>query len=298
MESPALNLYRVHARFHAVSGPWWLDAPARALVKIGEPAVFPACDLLKRSSSAHYVAYREVLARARTDHPKLIEKAQDARFSSSHVAYAAAWVLGEIRDPRAVTPLCEVLGLLDDQAEERVSEALIRIGRPSVSALCRALESTFQPAACQAAKALGKIRDTHSVLPLCKALSYPNSVVANYAAEALGAIGDPRAVAPLCQALSGGGAAWTEYLATALAKIGAPAIAALCEALKGPGCYGAAMALHQLAVSAPTPALRSALPQLRSNLWRCFARWDWESIRIHRRAIKAIEAVTSAQISR
>lgn len=80
--------------------------------------------------------------------------------------YAAAQILGELGDERAVAPLIQALDDDDDMLRRRAAEAL------------------------------GKIGDSRAIAPLIAALQQTN-LVGVTAARALGQIGDPSAVGPL-----------------------------------------------------------------------------------------------------
>ena len=97
--------------------------------------------------------------------------------------------LGDIRDPRAVSPLLQAL----TDEDENISVA--------------------------AAEALGKIGDPRAVEPLIEALAYSDRGWLDYAAaEALGEIGDERALGPLLAALGRG--SLREPVLESLGKIG------------------------------------------------------------------------------
>jgi HEAT repeat protein len=110
--------------------------------------------------------------------------------------------LGQIKDTRAVKPLCIALGDNHDQVRTTSAEALGLIGDAhSVEPLCQALQDTVWQVRQATAMALGQIKDTRAVKPLCIALGDNHDQVRTTSAEALGLIGDAHAVEPLCQAL-------------------------------------------------------------------------------------------------
>ena len=80
---------------------------------------------------------------------------------------------------------------------------LIKIGKPAVPALIKALQDQSNPFTrrWEAAKALGAIKDERAVEPLIKAMSDENEVVRRVTAEALGRLGDKRAIPALKKAL-------------------------------------------------------------------------------------------------
>jgi HEAT repeat protein len=93
----------------------------------------------------------------------LISELQDGRDVS-----LLADALGEIGDPRAVAPLIAWLGKGSDTLQERVREALVRIGAPAVEELIAALQEQAQVD--HAAIALGEISDPRAVQPLLQVM--------------------------------------------------------------------------------------------------------------------------------
>jgi HEAT repeat protein len=116
-----------------------LDAPTKLLCLLGEPAVQPVIDLLKsdREDTLHQYA---------------------------------AYILGEIQDPRAVEPLIETL---KNEKEAGYVKA-------------------------RAAKSLARLGDPRAIEPLLSLIpsTYPD--LQKVVIQSLGAIGDPRIIEPLC----------------------------------------------------------------------------------------------------
>jgi HEAT repeat protein len=114
-----------------------------------------------------------------------------------------AWALGAIDDARAVDALAPVV-VQDDSADVRRQAAwalgAIRDAK-AVDALARALRDKDYDVRRQAAWALGAIRDGRAVDPLIAALTDTQSDVRKQVAWALGAIGDARATDGLTAAL-------------------------------------------------------------------------------------------------
>jgi len=143
----------------------------------------------------------------------------------------AAWVLGELRDPRAIEPLIESLVEYDGSVYSFPSHALAKMGEPAIGPLIRALSSdrretrswsasalarigkpalpsliqTFRGgpeiAHYHAVSALRRIGDREGVPVLVEALGHQSKEIRRIAAQALGEIGDPVAKAPLLRAL-------------------------------------------------------------------------------------------------
>jgi len=110
----------------------------------------------------------------------------------------AAYVLGEIRDRRAMTSLLPLLN--DERAVVRFHAvyALEKIGDPrAVEALLTALDDDDADVRYRAASGLGRIGDHRAVAPLIAALNDAKNHVQHSAARALGCLGDPRAIEPL-----------------------------------------------------------------------------------------------------
>jgi HEAT repeat protein len=136
---------------------------------------------------------------------------------------AAASVLGEIKDIRAVGGL---IALLRDESLD------VR---------------------CRSAAALGLIGDPRAREPLVDLCADPDWQVRSQAAKALGMLGDPRA----CGALRGllGDAAWWVRVnaARALVSLGPAGIAALQEALEDPDPYARERAIVELEEAGALP---------------------------------------------
>ena len=145
------------------------EATAKALVKIGAPAVEPLTRTLK-------------------------VKDWDVR-------KRAAETLGNIGDARAVKPLIQTLRDKNFDVRDATAEALVKIGKPAVEPLIQTLKDKDWLVRRKAAQALGNIGDTRAVESLIQALRDKIRYVRMDAAEALGKIGDERALEPLTQTL-------------------------------------------------------------------------------------------------
>ena len=117
------------------------------------------------------------------------------------VRKSATEALVKIGKP-AVEPLIKALKYEDDYVRRSAAEALGKIGDPiATKPLIKALIDSYSPVCKSAAEALGKIGESSAVEPLIKALRYKDDNVRKSAAEALGKIGDTRSIGPLIKAL-------------------------------------------------------------------------------------------------
>jgi len=146
---------------------------------------------------------------------------------------AAAYVLGQIGDPRVVEPLLDLLADQDPKVRRAAVEAVGQIGDSrAVEALETALQDKDGSVRLAAIKALGQIGDSRAIEPLIAALKDESERVRWAAARALGEIKDPRAIEPLIAALKDAEWIVREAAAEALVNIGAPAVEPLIAALK------------------------------------------------------------------
>ena len=126
--------------------------------------------------------------------------------------------LVKIKKP-AVILLIKALGDRDCTVRERVAVALGKIkDARATDALIQALNDEDPRVQWAAAYALGELRDTHAVEPLVDALQY--CVVPLEIVTALGKIGDTRAVEPLITVLTDVNSNAREGAAIALGRIG------------------------------------------------------------------------------
>jgi HEAT repeat protein len=132
---------------------------------------------------------------------RLIQRLKDKNW---RVRKEAVEALGEIEDPRAVTPLISVLvGKIDSliPLNELIKKAGVDIGSLEDQGLITAIPSDKNTDVRRAAaEALGKIKDPRAVGPLLSAFKDEHPVVHREAADALGKIGEP-AFEPLLSAL-------------------------------------------------------------------------------------------------
>lgn len=147
------------------------EAAAKALVKIGKPAV-----------------------------PHLLTCLTD---EDPWIRERAVWILGKLKDPRSTDGL--IAALRDDDSDVRWLSALA-LGelkdQRAVEPLIRALSDVYQNVRKEAVWALGAIGDTRATAALIPLLRDANWKIRAQAAETLGNIKDPKAAAPLTAALS------------------------------------------------------------------------------------------------
>jgi HEAT repeat protein len=134
-------------------------------------------DATKRQS-----AYESLVSMGKAATDSLIEALPSSRERMRHEIISA---LGEIGDPRAVTPLVKLLGDKDGLTRKLSREALVAIGQLSVPALIEASESKSKEVRWGAAKALGEIADPASIPTLVKLLEDKEFEIRWLAAEGL-----------------------------------------------------------------------------------------------------------------
>jgi HEAT repeat protein len=147
------------------------------------------------------------------------------------VRYQAALSLAKFADPASTTDLLGALRQDDLWVRVAVTDALIRIGQPSVTGLVDALRDENHAVRRAAAKALGKIGAGSAVMSLRVALIDVDADVRRFAAEALGRIGDEKSVDVLGDALRDEHERVRHAAASALVKIGEPSIPILLDAV-------------------------------------------------------------------
>jgi HEAT repeat protein len=191
-------------------GRWWHDQEpttpgqeaARALAAIGTPSFTPVLTVLAKGGNHARRNAAWILGALRDERAVLPLVAQAADRVAA-VRENVVWSLGAIRDQRAVDALGRVVAQ-DESADvrQKAAWALGAIRDPrAVDALMRALRDRDHDVRRQAAWALGAIRDGRAVDALIAALKDSQSEVRKQAAWALGAIGDVRATEGLTTAL-------------------------------------------------------------------------------------------------
>lgn len=150
------------------------------------------------------------------------------------VRYQAAISLAKFADPSTTNDLLGALREDDLWVRVAVTDALIRIGQPSVTGLTEALRDENHAVRRAAAKALGKIGHGDAAKSLRIALIDTDADVRRFAAEALGRIGDEKSIDVLGAALRDEHERVRHAAAGALVKIGEPSIPVLLEATNDP----------------------------------------------------------------
>jgi HEAT repeat protein len=176
-------------------------AAARALGKIGDPAVEPLIAALEDENSD--VRFFAAVALKEIKDPRAVDPLIGALKDENPVVreYVAGW-LGEIKDPRAVEALIAALKDKDSVVRASAMHALGAIGDPrAVAPLIAALKRGDWGDRESAAYALGEIKDPRAFEPLIAALKDNHELVRKSAAHALGETKDPRAVEHLIGAL-------------------------------------------------------------------------------------------------
>jgi HEAT repeat protein len=151
----------------------------------------------------------------------VIPMLQEKDFS---VAKAAAEALGRLGDAQAAEPLLVFFEYGDQKKADAARDALLKIGKPATGRLLQALSHPTSLVRSFAADLLGRTKDTRAFEPLLALLSEDTeNDVRNSAAVALGRLGDPRALEPLLSLLrDGSGAAEKVAVIEALGWLGDP----------------------------------------------------------------------------
>jgi HEAT repeat protein len=127
--------------------------------------------------------------------------------------------LGNLADPRSVTPLVAVAALLPAQ-RVRAIDALTGIGLPAVPALHALLQTPGEDLLRSAVvEALGRIKDSRSIPVLSKLAKDPDPALRRLVIEALGAFDQTSVLRPLAAALSDTEAAVRGAAAAALSRM-------------------------------------------------------------------------------
>lgn len=150
------------------------------------------------------------------------------------VRYQAALVLAKFADPGTTDQLLDALRDEDLWVRVSVTDALIRIGQPSVEGLVLALRDENHAVRRAAAKALGKIGDAAAVRGLRGAIIDADTDVRRFAAEALGRIGDVETIDILGDALRDDQEKVRHAAAAALVKFGEQSVPVLLNVLDDP----------------------------------------------------------------
>lgn len=160
----------------------------------------------------------------------------------------AIWALGEIGDSRAVDPIIHCLGDKDPDVRREAVWSLGKIGDSrGVEALIKCLKKSqlqVQQVQRNAADALVKIGKP-SVSPLIQCLR-DESIMSKYVIVSLGRIGDARAVKPLILGIRDNNFKLFKDTVEALVKIGKPSVGPLIQCLKEEGSDADKLAIEAL----------------------------------------------------
>jgi HEAT repeat protein len=194
---------------------------ARALARIGTASFDPVLRVLP-SGGNHARANAAWILGALRDERAVAPLIAQAGDTTATVREHVAWSLGAIRDERAVATLAKLVGL--DTSGDVRRKAAWGLGAirdaGGVDALVRALGDRDHEVRKQAAWALGAIRDPRGIDGLVKALKDTQGEVRKQAAWALGAIRDARGVDGLLGALKDPQSDVRKQAAWALGAIG------------------------------------------------------------------------------
>jgi HEAT repeats len=128
---------------------------------------------------------------------KLIGYIVEVCGSETPGAVDAVSSLMKLFDKSSVTLPAKLLARNQKSLREAAGQTLVKIGAPAVEPLTLALKHPGWDIRFNAARALGRIRDTRALEPLCEVLMDPSRMVRSSAAWALGEIGEERAKASL-----------------------------------------------------------------------------------------------------
>jgi HEAT repeat protein len=170
------------------------DAQWRATVALGamgEPAVAPLIEaLVLPAERARWKAESALKMIGAEAVPGLAEALEDRR---ARVRQSAAFLLGEIQDPRSLEALAKAMGDKDEDTRWKAATSLTKFGADATDAVVDALAKGPIEARRCAAWALQQTRDADAVPHLVRALKDPDEQVRWKSAIALQRIGRPAA---------------------------------------------------------------------------------------------------------
>jgi len=224
---PLVKTLRTSARYRPITGgvSSFCQSTARALEKIGSPAIEPLIALLKDDNWRLREQVCEILGRLnwRPKHdedaawywvtkgnidkcvaigsPAVPPLIATLEHGSDRMRCVAAAALGEIGDPRAVEPLVAALG--DKYVRENVVEALDKLGwQPGLNELDENAIWYWLIKDWKQCVNIGSSAVEHLIAIVEKGMMSHDLWMCPQAVRALGEIGDPRAIEPLIAALS------------------------------------------------------------------------------------------------
>jgi HEAT repeat protein len=162
------------------------------------------------------------------------------------VRFQAAKTLSHFADPSTLLDLMDGLRDVDMFVRVHVTDALIRIGHPSVEGLITALKDANPAVRRAAAKALGKIRHPDALDGLSDSMQDYDADVRRFAAQALGRIGHSSAVEVLGAGLRDQDVRVRKAAAGALWDIGDESVPVLRAALNDPNPQTTIIAAYTL----------------------------------------------------
>ena len=180
-----------------------------ALVKIGKPAVPKLTEVLENMAENISLPPTNFVG------DKIGDRYEKELAKRAALQVSAAFILGSIKDPRAIEPLLEAMKREADAEaveEEKANAKSVRLGAAAaldtmgtaaVEPLIKILASPAQNenARTNAAAILGTIGDKRAVVPLINALKDEKKSIRAGAAESLGILKDRRATLPLIETL-------------------------------------------------------------------------------------------------
>jgi HEAT repeat protein len=211
----------IPALLEALADPSWSVRRfvIAALIRLGDAAVAPLCDLLRfqRDNEARIAAAVDVLS-ASTGSSVDAAVLELAESPDPAIAADAAQVLGRRRSSGAIPTLAKLTLHFDDNVAVAAIEALGRVGgRAAVDSLIGAISSGNFFRTFPAIDVLGRSGDPRAVPPLAGLLDDPR--YAHEAARALGRTGDKSAVVPLTGLLARPSDALVRLAAAALCDL-------------------------------------------------------------------------------
>jgi|GEM_PF-1063269 len=239
---------------------------AVAAAALGDMNDTRAIDLLIRAleDEEFDVEYEAAKALEKMGKPAVAPLIRALKDNNSNVRWEAADILGAIGDSSAADPLFEATKDEERVVRSESVQALAKLGDlRATEPLIEALESDPASERADAADALGELNDPRAVEPLIKALDDNEDFVQESAALALGKLKDARAIDPLIQTIRDYSYAGVhEEARNALIAIGEPATDALIRALNDSNKWVRYHAAYCLAYSNDARAilpLRNAL---------------------------------------
>ena len=178
------------------------DEATKALAKIGAPCINQLLETMHDSDPD--LSRRAARALMKIRDTRAVRPLIDAlrNEGSGEVKSQIAWVLGNMKNQAAVTPLIESLQDSDTQVKRNAAWALGEMRDPrAVWPLVDIATDHNWSVRWNAIQALAKIRDVGSVEPLIALTGNPSADVRMNAIWALGELGDRRAVKPLIKVL-------------------------------------------------------------------------------------------------